>query len=91
MFYLEKGLVMTNYFSKETRIQYLILTLVFIVSIYPFLYMISTSLMTACEAANNYMFPSRPMYENYIEVWTCLVYTSPRPRARGCGRMPSSA
>ena len=70
MFYLEKGLVMTNYFSKETRIQYVILTLVFIVSIYPFLYMISTSLMTAGEAANNYMFPSRPMYENYIEVWT---------------------
>ena len=61
---------MINYFPKETRIQYVILILVFIVSIYPFLYMISTSLMTAGEAANHYIFPSRPMYENYIEVWT---------------------
>ena len=32
--------------------------------------MVSTSLMTAGEAANNYLFPSKLMFENYVEVWT---------------------
>ena len=70
MFFLEKDLVMTKYLSSETRIPYLILFLVFIISIYPFFYMVSTSLMTAGEAANNYLFPSKLMFENYVEVWT---------------------
>ena len=29
-----------------------------------------TSLMTAGEAINQYVFPRRPMFENYLEVWT---------------------
>ena len=31
--------------------------------------MISTSLMTAGEASNQYMFPKKLMFENYLEVW----------------------
>ena len=70
MFFLERDLVMIKYLPSETRIPYIILSLVFIISIYPFFYMISTSLMTAGEAANNYLFPSKLMFENYVEVWT---------------------
>ena len=36
---------MTRIINAETRIPYLILLIVFIISIYPFFYMISTSLM----------------------------------------------
>ena len=61
---------MNKIFNSETRIPYLILLIVFIVSIYPFFYMISTSLMTAGEASNQYIFPKKLMFENYIEVWT---------------------
>ena len=61
---------MNKIFNSETRIPYLILLIVFIVSIYPFFYMISTSLMTAGEASNQYLFPKKLMFENYIEVWT---------------------
>ena len=32
--------------------------------------MISTSLMTAGEASNQYFFPKKLMFENYYEVWT---------------------
>ncbi len=32
--------------------------------------MIMTSLMTAGEAINQYVFPRSPMFENYVEVWT---------------------
>ena len=41
-----------------------------VVSIYPILYMISTSLMTSGEAVNQYLFPKKLMFENYAEVWT---------------------
>lgn len=61
---------MTKIFNSETRVPYIILTIVFIVSIYPFFYMIMTSLMTAGEAINQYVFPRTPMFENYLEVWT---------------------
>ena len=61
---------MTKIFNSETRIPYIILTIVFIISIYPFFYMIMTSLMTAGEAINQYVFPRTPMFENYLEVWT---------------------
>ena len=27
----------------------------------------------------------------FLRDWTCLLYTSPSPRDRGCSRMPSSA
>ena len=61
---------MTKIFNSETRAPYIILSLVFIISIYPFFYMIMTSLMTAGEAINQYVFPRTPMIDNYIEVWT---------------------
>ena len=61
---------MTRIINAETRIPYLILLIVFIISIYPFFYMISTSLMTAGEASNQYLFPKKLIFENYYEVWT---------------------
>ncbi len=61
---------MTKIFNSETRVPYIILTIVFIISIYPFFYMIMTSLMTAGEAINQYVFPRTPIFENYLEVWT---------------------
>ena len=56
--------------NKELIIPYIILFFVMVVSIYPILYMMSTSLMTSGEAANQYLFPKKLMFENYIEVWT---------------------
>ena len=32
--------------------------------------MISTSFMTVGEATNQYLFPKKLMFENYIHVWT---------------------
>jgi len=61
---------MNKTFNVETRLPYVILISVFLISIYPFLYMISNSLMTAGEAANQYLFPKKLMFENYVEVWT---------------------
>ena len=61
---------MTKIFNSDTRVPYIILTIVFIISIYPFFYMIMTSLMTAGEAINQYVFPRTPMFGNYLEVWT---------------------
>ena len=61
---------MNKIFNAETRLPYIILISVFLISIYPFLYMISNSLMTAGEAANQYLFPQKLMFENYVEVWT---------------------
>ena len=61
---------MNKIFNVETRLPYIILISVFLISIYPFLYMISNSLMTAGEAANQYLFPKKLMFENYVEVWT---------------------
>ena len=46
---------MTKIFNSETRIPYLILLIVFTVSIYPFFYMISTSLMTAVTVSDFYL------------------------------------
>ena len=70
MLFLERESLMTKIFNAETRLPYLILIIVFFVSIYPFFYMVSTSLMTAGEAINQYIFPKKPMFENYVEVWT---------------------
>ena len=61
---------MIKLFNIETKIPYIILIIVTIVSIYPFFYMISTSFMTVGEATNQYLFPKKLMFENYIHVWT---------------------
>ena len=55
---------------KELIMPYFILFIVMVLSIYPILYMISTSLMTSGEAANQYLFPKKLMFKNYLEVWT---------------------
>ena len=55
---------------KELILPYFILFIVVVLSIYPILYMISTSLMTSGEAANQYLFPKKLMFENYVEVWS---------------------
>ena len=61
---------MIKFYHKELIIPYFILFVILLLSIYPLLYMISTSLMTAGEASNQYMFPKKLMFENYYEVWT---------------------
>ena len=61
---------MIKIFNTETKIPYIVLSIVAIVSIYPFFYMISTSFMTVGEATNQYLFPKKLMFENYIHVWT---------------------
>ena len=60
---------MIKFSNRELIIPYIILFLIMLLSIYPLLYMISTSLMTSGEAANQYMFPKKLMFENYVEVW----------------------
>ena len=52
---------------KELVVPYIILFVMMVISIYPILYMISTSLMTSGEAANQYLFPKKLMFENYLE------------------------
>ena len=61
---------MIKFNHKELILPYFILFIVVVLSIYPILYMISTSLMTSGEAANQYLFPKKLMFENYVEVWT---------------------
>ena len=60
---------MIKFSQKELIIPYIILFIVLLLSVYPLLYMISTSLMTSGEASNQYLFPKKLMFENYIEVW----------------------
>ena len=61
---------MIKIFNAETKLPYMILFIVTVVSIYPFFYMISTSFMTVGEAINQYLFPKKLIFENYLEVWT---------------------
>ena len=61
---------MIKYINTDTKIPYIILIIITIVSIYPFFYMISTSFMNVGEATNQYLFPKKLMFENYIQVWT---------------------
>ena len=60
---------MIKIFNAETKLPYVILFIVTVVSIYPFFYMISTSFMTIGEAINQYLFPKKLIFENYLEVW----------------------
>ena len=61
---------MIKIFNAETKLPYVILFIVTVVSIYPFFYMISTSFMTVGEAINQYLFPKKLIFSNYLEVWT---------------------
>ena len=61
---------MIKFSNKELIFPYFILFIVLVISIYPILYMISTSLMTSGEASNQYLFPKKLMFENYSEVWS---------------------
>ena len=60
---------MTRIFNTETKLPYIILFIVTVISIYPFFYMISTSFMTVGEATNQYLFPKKLIFNNYFEVW----------------------
>ncbi len=60
---------MISFQKKELIFPYLILFIVMFLSVYPLLYMISVSLMTAGEASNQYLLPKVPRFENYLEVW----------------------
>ena len=67
---------MNKIFNSDTIFPYIILFIITVLSIYPFFYMISTSLMTGGEAANQYLFPKKLMFENYLEVWTSNNFQS---------------
>ena len=56
---------MYKIFNLDTNVPYIILFIVTVVSIYPFFYMISTSLMTGGEAANQYLFPKKLIFERF--------------------------
>ena len=60
---------MIKFSHKELLIPYFILFLVLVLSVYPLLYMVSVSLMTAGEASNQYLLPKKLIFENYLEVW----------------------
>ncbi len=49
---------------------YLALTIGAVISMTPFLYMISTSLMTLGETINRRLFPSNPQWVNYQTAWS---------------------
>ena len=61
---------MISFQKKELILPYIILFIVMFLSVYPLLYMISVSLMTAGEASNQYLLPKELKFENYIKVWT---------------------
>ena len=61
---------MIKFNQKELIIPYIILFIVMFLSVYPLLYMISVSLMTAGEASNQYLIPREFRFENYVNVWT---------------------
>ena len=61
---------MIKFNQKELILPYIILFIVMFVSVYPLLYMISVSLMTAGEASNQYLIPKDLKFENYVTVWT---------------------
>ena len=61
---------MISFQKTELIIPYLILFIVMFLSVYPLLYMISVSFMTAGEASNQYLLPRELKFENYVNVWT---------------------
>ena len=61
---------MIKFNQRELIIPYIILFIVMFVSVYPLLYMISVSFMTAGEASNQYLIPKELKFENYVTVWT---------------------
>ncbi len=61
---------MISFQKKELIVPYIILFIMMFLSVYPLLYMISVSLMTAGEASNQYLIPRELRFENYVKVWT---------------------
>ncbi len=49
---------------------YLILIAGAVIAIFPFFWMISTSLMTLGETINRQLFPAVPQFENFVEAWS---------------------
>ena len=61
---------MIKFNQRELIVPYIILFIVMFVSVYPLLYMVSVSFMTAGEASNQYLIPKELRFENYVTVWT---------------------
>ena len=55
---------MIKFNQRELIVPYIILFIVMFVSVYPLLYMISVSFMTAGEASNQYLIPKELRFEN---------------------------
>lgn len=51
-------------------LSYLVLLIGAAISVIPFLWMISTSLMTLGEATGGRLVPAHPQFTNYVEAWT---------------------
>jgi len=49
---------------------YLLLTIGAIIAVFPFFWMISTSLMTLGETINRQLLPDVPQFENFVEAWS---------------------
>ena len=60
-------------------IVYVILILIALIMIIPFLWMLSASIKSDREVfqMNPFVFiPENPRWSNYVDIWTCLLYTS---------------
>ena len=44
-----------------------------------------------CSPSRSATLTGRYAWRTWMRNWVCLLYTSPRPRDRGCARVPSSA
>jgi ABC-type glycerol-3-phosphate transport system permease component len=64
------ALVPQRRFTPATAVMYAILVTFAIVSLIPFLWMLSTSLMTLGETINRRWLPEVPQFQNYAEAWT---------------------
>ena len=54
---------MIKFNQRELIVPYIILFIVMFVSVYPLLYMVSVSFMTAGEASNQYLIPKELRFE----------------------------
>ena len=71
---------------------YVLLITFAITIVFPFMWMVFTSFKSMEDYTNNpFGVPTKFVFQNIIEAWTCLLYTSPSPRDGLLSRMPSSA
>jgi ABC-type glycerol-3-phosphate transport system permease component len=56
-------------------LSYVVLLIGAAISVVPFLWMISTSLMTLGEATGGRLIPTHPQFTNYVEAWTTAQFS----------------